>query len=296
MQSDTGASWNLSMDLDARLTDRDREDARGEINILGLSLRKTISDDDGDRLILFALFEARDDFTERMLHEVYARYKGPMGKWNVTFGRFGLPFGLLPGFTTSRLQYESLTPVLIDMDVDSGAMVSGVLGDFDYGIAVTQGYGGHLTPEFEGPEVVSGRLGVTVGDSGDFQLGVSALSGKVYSAHMEDHRIEHRIVSLDMTVGSGRWNSRMEIQTGEIDDRSISGAFAMIDYAILPNWDLTVAGRFTHHNQMNEGYGHVGLAYRAPWFTVRGGYTYDHSEIDDSIVSIQIYRMLAIPF
>ncbi len=290
------SSWNLSTDLDARLTDSDREEARGDIHIFGLSLRKTIADNDGDRLILFALFEAHDDFSERMLHEVYGRYKGPMGKWNLTLGRFGLPFGLLTDFTTSRLLFESLTPHMIGMDVDSGLMLSGVLGDVEYGLAATQGYGGHMTPDLEGPEVYSGRIGMTFGDSGDVRIGLSALDGKIRSEHHRDHGIDRRIVSADMTIQPGWWTARVEVQAGEIDGHSTRGAFAMTDLAVLPDLDLTIAGRLVRYHQTTEGYGYFGLGYRLPWFTIRGGYTYAHSETDEHIVSLQIYRMLSVPF
>ncbi len=106
----------------------DWEHSEANIHRIGISARKTFADRHGGRLILFGLVEAEDNFDEIMAHEFYGQYKGPMGAWNVTAGRFGLPWGLLPGFSASRLLYDMPHDRLLGMDVDSGVKVSGMVG------------------------------------------------------------------------------------------------------------------------------------------------------------------------
>jgi len=92
------ASWNLSADVDARYRWEDRDDYEANLHRVGASVRKTFADDRGDRFILFALVEAEDDFDEIIAHEFYGQYKGPLGAWSLTTGRFGLPGGFCQVF------------------------------------------------------------------------------------------------------------------------------------------------------------------------------------------------------
>ena len=64
-----------------------------------------------------------------MIHELYFKYKGPMGLWNITAGRIGIPYGLLTYFSTSRLLFESSIEQILGFDADNGITVSGVKGE-----------------------------------------------------------------------------------------------------------------------------------------------------------------------
>lgn len=287
------------MDGDARATGDDVNGLEAELYTAGISLRKTLSNDSSDRLILFGLFEAYDDLSDRMLHEAYARYKGPLGKWNVTAGRFVLPFGLLTEFSTSRLAYDSLHEETLGMDVDSGIMLSGVIRDIDYGMAATQGYGGHRTPGADMPEIWSGRIGRTFGESGDIRIGISSFFGKTaigaHQAH-EQHRKQRKLAAIDLTVQQGLWIGRFEMRGGTIDDDQATSGFAMADVAVSRRIDLTLAAGFIDLHHDTTGYGHLGAGFRAPWFTLRGGYTYEHSDEVNHVVSLQVYRVFSFPF
>ncbi len=289
-------SWNLSLDGDVRAEFPEGEETTAWFNVAGLSLRKTISDQTGDRLILFALMESRDDFSDTMLHELYARYKGPMGKWNITVGRFQLPFGLLTGFTTSRLLYDSLF-VTTDPDADSGLMISGVAGNVDYGIAMVQGIGVHGDHEFPGPGNAMGRLGMTFGNSEEVSAGISAMIGRSRHPHHEDHIVPRQVAAMDATAVLGRWITRWEVQAGKVNDSSFRAGFAMADFSVLSRLNLTAAGKIARWGYDRSSMGYLGLGYQLPWFTVRGGYTYEDSgDHHAHVVSIQLYRLLSFPF
>ncbi len=299
--SETSASWNLGMDVDARMAITDFDEVDAGIHVVGASLRKIITDSTGDRLILFALVEAHDDFSDWMLHEIYAQYKGPMGRWNITAGRFSVPYGLNTDYTTSRSMFDDLYPVTLGMAMDSGLMLSGVVRDIDYGVAVTQGHGAHGTPDFPGETFGTARLGYTFGDAGEYRFGISAATGRTHSKHHPDHKhhephtIKRSFAAIDATIEPGHWIARLELQAGEINDQSVIGGFGMMDYALLPRLDLNLAGRAIRTDGHTSGYAYVGASYRSAWFTFRGGYTYD-TKHKDHILSFQIYRMFSIPF
>lgn len=293
------ATGTVSLEGDARGHWHNDDDPSADIHVFAISARKTLADSRGDRWMFSGMVEFEDDFKEISIHEAYARYKGPMGRWNITVGRFQLPFSLLSGFSTSRLLYESLNSYSAGVHADGGIMVSGVLGDLDYALAATQGLGVHDDPEMESLELVTGRLGWTFGDSGDYSAGVSLLAGET-SMHGMMHgssTVDRIVVGLDATAYLGLWLTRWELQTGTIDDESFVGGFVMTDYSVLPRIDLTGAARFMHTQHETTGSLFAGLSYRSPWCMIRGGYTYDNSEEDNRHgVTIQLYRLVSWPF
>lgn len=293
------ASWNLGLDLDARMSIS--EEFEAEIHVAGISLRKIISDSVGDRMIFFVLAEGYDNLTEWMLHEIYAQYKGPLGRYNITFGRFGIPYGLNVDFTTSRFLYDDLSKDILGISMDSGIMIHGITGYFDYGLALTQGYGAHGTPDFPGEILLTGRLGYTQGEFDDIRMGISfALGKKDNKGHM-DHHHSHSdsekvmLLAFDATYEPGHWNTRFELQIGEIDDSFTTGAFGMLDYALGPRLDLNLAGKAYRVHGINAGHGYIGASYLGSWFTFRGGYTYETKD-QNHIISFQIYRLFSFPF
>jgi hypothetical protein len=246
--------------------------------------------------MMSGLLVVHDDLSDVILHESYLRYKGPMSRWNVTLGRFQLPFSLLTGFSTNRFLYESLTPLTAGLHADGGVMVSGAIRDFDYGIAATQGLGVHGDPDLDGLELLSGRIGWTFGDAGEMSAGVSAMIGRTPGAH-DDTRVERRIIGLDGTAQSGLWITRWELQTGTIDSDAFAGGFIMMDFGVLPRMDLTGAVDLMHFQRTTTGTFYLGLGYRSPWCVIRGGYTYEISETENSHgVGFQLYRMVSLPF
>ncbi|HPQ42004.1 MAG TPA: hypothetical protein PLV45_16670 [bacterium] len=316
------ASGLFSLEGDARAHWTEREDPAAELDVIAVSIRKTLADRTGDRWMLSAMLEFQDDLSEVMLHEAYVRFKGPMGKWNITTGRFQLPFGLLSSYSTNRQLYDGLTDATAGLHADGGILVSGVLGDLDYGLALTQGRGVHDDPDLHGLDLVSGRAGWTFGDFGDIAAGVSLLigtspaghgpsgthsndfSGSETGEHSDTHenmpgdtRLDRWIVGLDATVYAGLWLTRWEFQTGEIGSDAFAGGFIMAEYPVLPRLDLTGSLRVTHIDRETTANLYLGFSHSSPWFTIRGGYTYDRFKTDYSHgVGIQLYRLVSWPF
>ncbi len=297
----------FSLDGDARTSLQEKDDPSAEIHVIGISLRKTFSDRAGDRWMLSGLLEFQDDLSETVIHDAYVRYKGPMGRWNITAGRFQLPFSLLSRFSTSRLLYHTLSDSSVGIHSDGGLMVSGVTGDLDYTFAITQGLGVHDDPEFESLELFSGRVGWTYGTMGDIIMGVSVLAGESPSLHHHDAETDSgmhggastkkRILGLDGTIVSGLWITRWEAQAGTMDGDPFGGGFVAADYGVFPRVDVTGAAGLTHFAGETTGTIYLGLGYRSPWFTIRGGYTYDISKTDDTHgFTVQLYRALSFPF
>ncbi|MCD4655312.1 hypothetical protein K8T06_15435 [bacterium] len=290
------ASGTFAMEGDARGTWIQGDDPTAELQVIAVSIRKILADQAGDRWMLSSLVEFHEDLTEVMIHDAYVRYKGPMGRWNVTVGRFQLPFGMLSGFSTSQLLYNSLTDSTVGIHSDGGILVSGVLGDLDYGLAATQGLGVHENPALESMDLLSGRVGWTFGDIGETTAGVSIMFGETHDVHSETS-VERRIIAMDGTALLGLWITRWEFQTGTLNNKSLAGAFVTTDYGVLPRLDLTGAVRVQHYDSETTGTIYLGLGYRSPWLMMRGGYTYDYSETDDIHgVSIQLYRLISLPF
>lgn len=302
------ATWNISVDGDARYRLTEWEEHDANIHLVSASARKTFSDSRGDRLTLFGLLEAEDNFSDVMLHEVYGQYKGPMGAWNITAGRFGLPWGLLPGFSATRLLYDMPHGAVLGMSVDNGVMLSGVTGAFDYGVSITQGYGPRHTPDEFGHGLGVARIGFTPGDTEEISLGMSAALGKSIRVHarkndmgmdadmnvMDKDTALHRAVGgLDATLYLGRWLGRLELSAGRVDHRSMTAGFAAIDYALLPRLDLNFAVNHVWHGSKYEDEWFVGVTGKPPWFTIRGGYRYAGHSPSRHEVTLQLYRLFS---
>lgn len=298
------SAWNVSVDGDARYRLTEWEEHDANIHLAGASVRKTFSDGKGDRLIMFGLVEAEDNFSDVMLHEIYGQYKGPMGAWNVTAGRFGLPWGLLRGFSASRLLYEVPHDAVLGMNADNGVMLSGVTGALDYAASITQGYGPRGTPDDLGHGLGVARIGFTPGDTEEISLGLSAALGKSIRAHAEDSDGDmdkdmalHRAVGgLDAILYLGRWLGRMELSAGRVDHRSMTAGFAAIDYALLPRLDLNLAANLVWHGSEYKDEWFAGVTGKPPWFTIRGGYCYAGHSPSRHEVTLQLYRLFSFTY
>lgn len=309
MMPGTGqAMWNLSVDGDARYRLAEGEDPDVGIHLMGASARKTFADSRGDRLIFFVLVEAEDNFNDVSAHELYGQYKGPLGAWNVTAGRFGLPWGLLTGFSASRLLYDMPHDTLLGMDVDNGLKVSGVAGDLDYAFSVTQGYGPHQTPRDTGHGLGVARIGWTPGDTEELSMGLSTAWGRsitphdgegmgdMAAVHDKDRAVSRALGGVDATFYLGRWLGRIEAGAGRVDHRSLTTGFAALDYALLPRLDLNLAVTAERHGSEYEDAWFVGFTGNPPGFTIRGGYRYaGHNDARHEVI-LQIYRQFSVSF
>jgi hypothetical protein len=301
----SGARATLSgaLEGDARGTYSARDGRDVGLNSLGASARKVFADGHGDRLILYAQAELADTFSEALLHQAYAEWKGPMGRWNVAAGRVPLPWGLLTAWSPDRMPYSSPYDWTRTLESDNGALLRGTLDIWDYGLALTQGYGMQDPEEFPGPGNLTGRVGVTPDEAGDVTMGLSFATGTVYpDAHGSgmgpmmmmdnDERERRTALALDCTWNAGRGTYRVEGGTRRVDDQWHGTLFAAADYALFPKITLQAAGQVYEHGGdhfWRRLYG--GLAVPLAWFTIRGGYEYEQAEVEDHRVVLQVYRL-----
>jgi hypothetical protein len=290
------ASWNVSADADLRYRLSDWQHHGGGLHVAGVSVRKTLADRKGDRLILFGLIETHDNFADVMPHELYARYKGPMGSWNLTLGRFGLPYGLLSGFTASRLLYDTPYRDVLGFAVDNGVMLSGVVGMVDYAVSATQGYGPHHVPGFPGHGLGVGRVGLTLGSGAELIVGVSGVHGWTAQPHDPDHAVERALGGVDATAYLGRLLCRVELSAGMVESEFVGAGFAAFDFALLPRMDINLAVTGMVHGEELSDAWFAGVTVKPKWFTLRGGYRYARYDEPHHQVALQVYRLFSFTF
>lgn len=293
------ASLFLTFEGDARVEYTDRDELGAEINSIGGSARKVFADRRGDRVILHVQAEWAEDFSVALLHQAYAEWKGPMGRWNIAAGRVLLPWGLRTAWSPDRMPYGSPYDWTRTLEADNGALLRGTLGIWDYGLALTQGYGMEDIVEFPGPGNLTGRLGLTPDVEGNFTLGLSFAVGTAYASEhghgMGDATAEKRTaLALDCTWYAGRATYRFEGGARRTEEQWHGTLFGAADYALLPKLTLQAAGQVYGHGPSHlysRAYG--GVSVPLPWFTLRGGYEYENAEIEDHRVVVQLYRLFS---
>jgi len=254
LTSQNQGALSVTADLDTRYR-TDFKEQEFLIQGLGLSARQIFSDRIGDRLLLFFFLNWQQGFKELKVDQVNLLYKGPLGKWQWTFGRYRLPFGLLPNYSTKRLLFPVISEAALGTDVDNGVMLSGLIGDFDYGASLSQGAGMEWTKKV-GP-LLAFRLGHQNVEFEEFRFGLSGLWGKVI---MDETLHLIRLLSFDLIKYFGPGVLRSEGVIGKKEEKVLSGIFGGFDYAILPRTDL------------NLGIGYLNLGKEV---TITGGLTYN---------------------
>lgn len=297
--SPASASLFVAMEGDARGEYTDRGGVDAEIRSIGGSARKVFADRHGDRMILYAQAEWADDFSDPLLHQAYAEWKGPMGRWNAAAGRVPLPWGLRTAWSPDRLPYGSPYEWTRTLESDNGALLRGTLGIWDYGLALTQGYGMEDIEEFPGPGNLTGRLGISPDEEGNFTLGLSFAAG---TAHASEHghgmatvmEEERTALALDCTWNAGRGTYRLEGGARETEEQWHGTFFGAADYSLFPKLTLQAAGQVYEHgpsHYYSRVYG--GVSVPLPWFTLRGGYEHENAEMEDHRVVVQLYRFFS---
>lgn len=286
----------LAGEEDLRAVRTDRERLAGEIHSIGGSLRKVISDRRGDRLVFFAQAEAAHNLSEGLLHQLYGEWKGPMGRWNIALGRVPLPWGLLAEWSPDRMPFGSPYPGARTLASDNGLLVRGVIGPWDYGVALTQGYGMESVEDVPGPGLATGRLGWAPGLDGGLTLGLTASAGTVFASEhghgMGDAVEEERMAfAVDATVYLGRGAYRLESGARRTDGRWLGTAFAFVEYAWLPRIDLQLAAQLFRHGE-DHAFGRAYAGVSIPWnlATIRGGYEYEYAHEEIHRLVLQLYR------
>jgi len=286
----------IESDLRASLSDLDGGEA--SLYSFGGSGRWVFSDPQGDRLTLFVRGEWAEDLEDDRLHEAYGEWKGPMGRWNIAAGRVALPWGLRTEWSPDRMPYRSPYEETRAPDSDTGLRLRGTVGAWDYGVALTQGYGMETPDSFPGPGNLTGRIGWTPGLDGDFTMGLSASEGTVpIAAHghedaMDSDDEDRTALALDATLHFGRGTYRLEGGARHPGDRWRGTLFGAADYAIGSRLTVQAAGQaYESEDSQRHRWGYIGLALPVKWMTLRGGYEYEKMDEEDHRVVVQLYSV-----
>jgi hypothetical protein len=279
----------FQIDLEGSLQHQntDFEQNNTSVNIVGLGLKQIISDDKGDRLQLFLKTEAEDNFKEINLSQLYAKYKGPMGKWNLTLGRSIIPFGLITDYDSEFLILKTQEKKTIGFKTTDGLKLSGFWKQIDYEIQLSPGKWSEHSNKISEDKMASLKLSHKGYDVEDWQLGFSVLAGEFAD-------VEKSLASVDITKFKGLLVSRNEFVIGREADEYLYSLFAGIDYSVLPSVDMNMAYTFLK-TEYKEHTAFLGFSYNTPFygFVLRAGnkYTFkDNTGEDTNEIFIQIYN------
>ena len=265
----------ISGGLDARYTTEDRLHLRGAF----LNLRNVWSDDAGDRWIGVAQMDAEDDFSRVHPYQVFAQYKGPLGRYNVRVGHFLMPAGLLATFDTERLLFSAIDESSIGLRRDTGAQLFGRAGSLDYAVALTTGLGDNRLWSSGARGLATARVALV---RDQLQTGISVLTGSIeHDGAISKH---HRLIG-DATVNEGPFTVRAEVFTGNTGHDHRTGGLLLSDVSLAPRLEMNT--RYAHDgNEQNVA---VGASFRIrPSLWLRAAETYSITE-GDYETSIQIY-------
>jgi len=258
--------------------------------MVGLGLRKTVSDKKGDRVQLFLKTEAEDNFEEINLSQLYAKYKGPMGKWNFTLGRSLIPFGLITEYDSEFLILETMEKNTLGLKTTDGLKLSGFWKNIDYELLASMGKWSEHSIKVSEDRMISARVSHQGYDLEAWQLGFSFLRGEFAG-------IDKSLASLDITKFQGLLVSRNEFVVGREAGKNLYSLFAGIDYSLLPAVDLNLAYTYFRTEQ-TENSAFLGFSYNTPFygFVLRAGnrYTFeDDGGEDKNEIFIQIYNRIS---
>lgn len=293
--SAAGQRVQFSGGIDARLTNAQTDsappDSAEHLRLEGafLNVRKVWSDDLGDRWIGVAQADFDDNFQRIRPYRLYLQYKGPLGKWNVLGGHFLLPFGLLATYDTERLPLQGLERSSLGIRKDSGAMLFGHFGSWDYAASVTDGLSDVRFVDSGANPILTARLAYVRGDT---QIGISTLVGNVLldpdfgigSGFQRERR-----GALDATHSFGPLTLRAEVVGGTNNGRPVGGGLILADYALTPKLELN-----TRYADWSEGGEHhspgVGLTYQLrTGLFARAAYAHQFRETNKNEFSVQLY-------
>lgn len=263
---------------------------RTSLEKAGVGLKEIIGDGSGDRLLLYLRAEAADNFAEGSVEQLYARYKGPMGRWNVTLGRTLVPFGLITDYDTEWTIVKTQEDLTIGFKSDDGLKLSGYYGPFDYDLLLSRGRGPEPNEVSRRDKLGSAKVSYKAGESEDLKFGLSGLAGTVSGR-------EKSLAGIDLVGYWGQLAGRGELVTGKEDGRELLSVFTGLDYGLSSALDLNLG-----YNRFKAGARETvftfGSTYRAPLYglVLRGGVKfYDEAIKGDkkNEIYIQLYKRFA---
>jgi hypothetical protein len=291
-----GAAGFLSLDADVRYVNTDFKQDDFLLNTFGMVARQVVADQNGDRWVLYGQIEVMEDFSRADFHQLYAMLKGPMGVWNLYAGRVRLPYGLLPGYSTDHVPFASLDRYTLGIESDDGIMASGTVSRFSYALAVTQGAG--IFSGFPGQGLLTGRIGLTAGESEELTLGVSAAAGKSEVAHAGMPAVRRlKLGGIDALLNLGQASVRSEVTAGKQGENLQVAGFAGTDFTALSWLEFNAAlSAVREDGTFHHAWVFAGTTFYTPYLTLKGGYKYVYYGPIDHQVTLMAYKQFAFNF
>lgn len=279
----------VQMDLETSLLAKSTDFNKNEFSLhrIGLGAKQIISDGKGDRLHLFFRFEAEDNFTERNVDQLYLKYKGPMGRWNVTLGKSSIPFGLLTDYNSEMLVLNTQEKKTIGYRNDDGIKLSGFWKSIDYELLFSSGTWIQNHNKGDNDKLAVIRTSHKGNDLEDIKFAFSYLAGEFFG-------VNKLLYGIDIIKYKGLVVSRNEFVVGKEGDRDIASVFSGIDYSLFPSIDLNMAYTYFKTKSIENSL-FLGMTYNSPFYGVvlRAGSKYyfnDNKEDDKNEVYIQLYK------
>jgi hypothetical protein len=246
--------------------------------------------------VLYGQVEFMDDVARTDIHQMYMMFKGPMGVWNLSAGRFLLPYGLLQGYSTDHAAFSALYPYTLGRESDNGLLASGTRGIFEYALAVTQGAG--IFHGWGEQGLVTGRFAAAPGETGDFSVGLSGAAGMTDVSHTaQPIRRQVKIGAVDCAGSLGRTAFRAELSLGKQRADFQTAAFGGIDFTLHPQVELNAAGSVVREAKVfHHLWGFLGTTITSPFITLKGGYKYVYYGPIDHQVTLIAYKQFAFNF
>ncbi len=259
------------------------------------SVRKNIADKKADRFTLFLLIHENDMFSNIKVKDSFIKYKGPMGRWNITFGRFGIPYGLKYYYSTDALPFSTVEDYTVGMDNDNGIMVSGVTRFIDYALSVTHGYNSGNLYGYPLNGLITGRIGTQFGIASEFTIGLSSLISYSSDKCYYKERISKYLAGIDCIAYISRAILRAEVSGGFENERKIAIGFLGMDYSIHPKFEINFTGSLIYnmHNKKYNDKEYFGVSYQGKHFTIRGGCQYEYYKEKQINIIFQLYKLFS---
>jgi hypothetical protein len=258
------SSWATGGRVDAQIMSMQQSmtgmdsmsDVKVQMMALELETRATLNNGNRD-VVDFALqwpyytqMEGVDGRGKPMhFFNAYGIFKLGLGKPNIRFGQFVIPFGNLTYYETHAKPLQSLFPESLGIRLQRGVGVEGILADYDYWIAIAGD---------DKARSVTGRLARRLDLShGILSGGVSALYGRhlprfsslldpLMDEAFSDMPLDHSIVltdklraGVDVEYSSAKDLWRAEVISGSDSDGLVNGQFLQWNHNLTENNTVT---------------------------------------------------------
>jgi hypothetical protein len=227
--------------------------------LMSLELESTATLNNGQRDILelavqlpyYTQMKGVDDRGKPMhFFNAYGILKLGLGKPNIRFGQFVVPFGNLPYYETHTLPLQSLFPQSLGVRIQRGVSVEGFLSHFDYWVAVMGD--DHAR---EGMVRIARRFDLS---KGTLTAGFSALYGKdmprfstlldpIMGSKLAGMPLSHSVnltdkkrLALDAEYSMGKELFRGELILGRDSENRVNGQFLQWSHALSDKDELMV--------------------------------------------------------